>query len=134
METENSSKEQIILIDNELSATQKFLKSKRLRRCKVFCSVQKMIYITTFTGIVFLVYLLDVPSLLKNVGKVSYDTATPVFDDSVTVAPVTEETYAQETEETLKENVARLRGLVSFKKVFKMDFNKGVGFNLHLLI
>ena len=111
METENSSKEQIILIDNELSATQKFLKSKRLRRCKVFCSVQKMIYITTFTGIVFLVYLLDVPSLLKNVGKVSYDTAAPAFDDSVTVAPVTEE-----TEETLKENVARLRGLVSFKK------------------
>ena len=98
METERSSKEQIILIDNELSATQKFLKSERVRRCKVFCSVQKIIYITTFIGIVFLVYLLDVPSLLKNVGKVSYESSydTPVFDDLVTAAPVTEKTYAQE--------------------------------------
>jgi len=128
METENSSKEQIILIDNELSAIQKILKSERLRRGKVFCNVQRIIYIATFSLIVFLVYLLDVPSLLENVGK----STAPVFDDSVTAAPVTEKTYAQETEETLKENVAQLRGLVSFKKVFKMDFNKG--FNLHFFI
>ena len=117
METERSSKEQIILIDNELSATQKFLKSERVRRCKVFCSVQKIIYIATFSWIVFLVYLLDVPSLLKNIGKVSYD--TPVFDELVTAVPVTEKYYARETEETLKENVAQLRGLVSLKKCLK---------------
>ena len=123
METEHPSKEKIILTDNESSAMQ-FMKSERLRRCKVFCSVQKIIYIAAFIWIAVLIYSLVVPSLLEIVGKSTYDTAAPVLEDQVTTASVLN--HPEET--LLRENVAQLRGLVSSKKSSKWISAKVLAF------
>ena len=105
METDNTSEEQTIMIDSELSAMQKLMKSRTVRRCKVFCNIEKIISIAGFILIVFLIALLDVPSLPETVKNVSDDTAAPVFDDSV-------------TEQTLIEKkIVQLRGQVSLIKM-----------------
>ena len=105
METEDSSEEHIIVIDNELSVMQK---SERLRKCKEFCRIQKIIYIAALISIVSLIFLLDVPSLLKS-------------DDD----QVNEETV-------IEKKITQLRGLVSFKKVFKISVKKYRGFQIGL--
>ena len=55
MEGKDPPGENIILIDNELSALQKFMKAARLRIHKAFCSVSNIFYIVTFICIVFLI-------------------------------------------------------------------------------
>ena len=55
MEGKDPPGENIILIDNELSALQKFMKAARLRIHKAFCSVSNIFYIVTFICIVILI-------------------------------------------------------------------------------
>ena len=105
METEDSSEEHIIVIDNELSAMQK---SERLRKCKEFCRIPKIIYIAALISIVFLIFLLDVPSLLKG------------DDDQVNEQTV------------IEKKITQLRGQVSFKKLFKISVKKYRGFQIEL--
>ena len=112
METEDPS-------DNELSAMQRAMES--VRRCKILI----LIFITEFILIGFITYglfsvsLLECPFLPETVKKVSDDTAAPAFDD-----PVTEQTL-------IEKKIKQLRGLVSLKKVFKVDLIKNVNFNIH---
>ena len=110
METENSSEEHIVVINNELSAMQK---CERLRKCKEFCRIQKIIYIAALISIVSLIFLLDVPSLLKS------------DDDQVNEQTV------------IEKKITQLRGQVSFEKLFKISVKKYRGFQIglyHLVI
>ena len=70
MEGNDPPREDIILIDNELSAMQKFVKAATLRIRKVSCSLVNIIHIAIFVSIIFLISFMSI-SLYKDSKRIA---------------------------------------------------------------
>ena len=70
MQGNDPPREDIILIDNELSAMQKFIKAATLRIRKISCSLVNIIFIAVFVSIIFLISFMSI-SLYKDSKRIA---------------------------------------------------------------